>query len=88
MNSDACERIVDLHDDGRNLDISFDALVRQDTSTIHVNLVTDGNIVTKDSDVFETSPATDGRSPAWTNVSKDRKVGSFYSPTMVDLIQA
>ena len=44
---------------GLTLNIGFDALVRQDASAVDVNLVAYRDIITKDSDVFKASPATD-----------------------------
>lgn len=53
-----------LHDDGRNVNVGLDRLVRKDAATVDVDLVANGNIVTQDGDVLETGPATNGAVPA------------------------
>lgn len=55
---------IALHDDGRHLDIGLDALVRQHTSAINIDLVTYRDIVSEDSDVLQSSPSTDTGAPA------------------------
>lgn len=41
----------------RTLNVGLDALVRQDASTIDVDLVADGDVLAKNGDVFQSSPA-------------------------------
>ncbi len=53
-----------LHDNCRHVDIDFDALVGQDASSVHVDLVTDCNIVAEHADVLQARPFADGGVPA------------------------
>lgn len=53
-----------LHDDGRNVDVGLDRLVRQDAATVDVDLVRNGHIVAENGHVLQTSPLADGAVPA------------------------
>lgn len=53
-----------LNDDSGNIDVGLDTLVRQDSTAVDVDLVSDGDIVTEDADVLETGPSADGAVPA------------------------
>jgi hypothetical protein len=46
------------------INVLLDALVRQDGATVNIYLISDGNIITQDSDVLQTSPAADGAVPS------------------------
>lgn len=52
------------------LNIGFDALVRQNTSTVDVDFVTNGDILAEDCDVFQSCPSTNRGTPACDCVSK------------------
>lgn len=53
-----------LHNNGGYVDVGLDALVGENASTIDVDLVADGHIVTQHSNVFEACPFTDSAVPA------------------------
>ena len=46
------------------INVLLNALVRQDTATIHVNLITDSHIITKNCDILQPSPSSDSAVPA------------------------
>jgi hypothetical protein len=46
-----------LHDDLRLSNVSSNTLVRQDRATIDINLILDGNIVTKNGASFQAGPS-------------------------------
>ena len=54
----------ELHDDGRNINVNFDALVRKDRASVNVYLIADSDIVTKDRDILKTRPLADGGVPS------------------------
>jgi len=45
-------RRIHLHDNRRSINIDLDALMRQNASAIDVNLVADGDIVSKNGDIL------------------------------------
>ena len=53
-----------LHDDGGSVDVLLDRLVGQDGTTVDIDLIANGNIVTEHSDVLQTSPLADSAVPA------------------------
>lgn len=53
-----------LHDDRGGVDVRLDRLVREDGSTVDVDLVADGDVVTEDGHVLETRPLADAAVPA------------------------
>lgn len=56
--------IKTLHDNFRLFDIASNGLVRQDTTTVDINLILDFNIVTKNRNILDTGPSTNSRVPA------------------------
>lgn len=56
--------LIKSHNNGRDVNVGLDRLVRQNAATVDVDLVANGNIVTKNSHVLETGPAADGAVPA------------------------
>lgn len=52
-----------LHDDSRDVDVGLDRLVGQDAASVDVDLIADGDVVTKNSHVLETCPLADGAVP-------------------------
>lgn len=53
-----------LHDNRRHVDVDFDALVRQNASSIDIDLVADGDIVSQYTDVLQSCPFANGGVPA------------------------
>ena len=54
-----------LHNNGRHININFNALVRQDGSSINVDLISNCHIVTEDTDVLQPRPFSYSRVPAY-----------------------
>lgn len=54
---------LSLHDNLRSFDIVLDGLVRQDLTTVDIDLVLDGDVFTQDGDAFQSGPSTDGGVP-------------------------
>lgn len=52
-----------LHDDGWCIDISLNGLVGEDATSVNVDLVGNGDIVTENRDVLETCPLSDAGVP-------------------------
>lgn len=53
-----------LHDNGRMLNVGGNGLVRQNRASVDVDFVGNSDILTQDSDTFNTRPATNGRVPS------------------------
>lgn len=60
----AAQLATTSHDNSGDVDIHLDALMRQDATTIDIDLITNSHIIAQHTNILETRPATHGRVPA------------------------
>ena len=54
---------VKLHDDGGNVHVGLDLLVRENASAVDIDLVPNRHVIPEDGDVFKASPLPHGAVP-------------------------